>query len=193
VALAPELLAELGEKDSGPPELVAVAALPRDDLSRIPPGPDLLAVAFDRPANPGNIGTLIRAADAFGAHGLVVTGHAADPYDPRSVRASTGSVLAVPVVRAARPETVTGWARDLGAAVVGTDENGTADITDVVLTGPVLLAIGNETTGLSAAWRQQCDIIARIPITGAASSLNAAGAATVVLYEAARQRRAAAS
>src|ERR1700722_16383072 len=65
VALAPELLAELGEKDSGPPELIAVAALPADDLSRIPTGPDLLAVAFDRPANPGNIGTLIRAADAF--------------------------------------------------------------------------------------------------------------------------------
>jgi TrmH family RNA methyltransferase len=189
VAMAPQLLAELGEKDSGSPEIVAVGAIPPDDFSRIPQAPDLLAVAFDRPASPGNIGTLIRSADAFGAHGLIVTGHAADPYDPKSVRASTGSLLAVPVVRAVSAADVTGWARTRGVAVIGTDEKGEADIGDVALTRPTMLVIGNETTGLSAAWRQSCDVIARIPITGAASSLNAAGAAAVVLYEAARQRR----
>ena len=188
VAMAPELLAELGEKD-GVPEMVAVAAIPPDDFSRIPHGQDLLAVAFDRPASPGNIGTLIRSADAFGAHGLIVTGHAADPYDPKSVRASTGSLLTVPVVRAAGHADVTGWARARAATIVGTDEKGEADIADIGLTGPAVIVIGNETTGLSGAWRQACDVIARIPITGAASSLNAAGAATVVLYEAARQRR----
>jgi len=190
VAMAPELLGELGEKDSGAPEMVAVAAIPPDDLSRIPQARDLLTVAFDRPTSPGNIGTLIRAADAFGAHGLIVSGHAADPYDPKSVRASTGSLLAMPVVRAASQADVTGWARDRGATIIGTDEKGEADIADIELTGPAVLVIGNETSGLSAAWRQACDVIARIPITGAASSLNAAGAATVVLYEAARQRRA---
>jgi TrmH family RNA methyltransferase len=188
VAMAPELLGELGEKDGAAPEVVAVAAMPPDDLSRIPDAPDMLVVAFDRPTSPGNIGTLIRSADAFGAHGLIVTGHAADPYDPKSVRASTGSLLALPVVRAASPADVTGWARARGAAVIGTDEKGEADIAGTGLSGPVVLVIGNETTGLSAAWRQSCDVIARIPITGAASSLNAAGAATVVLYEAARQR-----
>jgi TrmH family RNA methyltransferase len=148
----------------------------------------MLAVAFDRPASPGNIGTLIRSADAFGAHGVIVTGHAADPYDPKSVRASTGSLLAVPVVRAASHADVAGWARAQGAAVIGTDEKGESDIAGVDLSGPAVLVIGNEATGLTAAWRQACDVIARIPITGAASSLNAAGAATVVLYEAARQR-----
>jgi 23S rRNA (uridine2479-2'-O)-methyltransferase len=192
VAMAPDLLSELGEKDAGAPEMVAVAAVPPDDLARIPQAPDLLAVAFDRPASPGNIGTLIRSADAFGAHGLIVTGHAADPYDPKSVRASTGSLLALPVVRAASHAEVAGWARTRGAAVIGTDEKGDVDVADAGLTGPTVLVIGNETTGLSAAWRQACDVVARIPITGAASSLNAAGAATVVLYEAARQRRAAA-
>lgn len=189
VAMAPELLTELGEKDSGAPEMVAVAAIPPDDFSRVPASPDMLAVVFDRPASPGNIGTLIRSADAFGAHGLIVTGHAADPYDPKSVRASTGSLLAVPVVRAAGLAEVSGWARARAATIIGTDEKGEADIAGVELTGPTVLVIGNETTGLSAAWRQACDVIARIPITGAASSLNAAGAGTVVLYEAARQRR----
>jgi TrmH family RNA methyltransferase len=189
VAMAPELLRELGEKDDGVPEMVAVAAMPPDDFSRIPPSPNLLAVVFDRPASPGNIGTVIRAADAFGAHGLIVTGHAADPYDPKSVRASTGSLFALPVVRADSHADVISWARTWSAAIVGTDEKGEAGIADTDLTGPTVIVIGNETTGLSAAWREACDVVARIPITGAASSLNAAGAATVVLYEAARQRR----
>jgi 23S rRNA (uridine2479-2'-O)-methyltransferase len=188
VAMAPELLLELGEKDAGPPEMVAVAQIPPDEFSRVPAAEDLLAVAFDRPSSPGNIGTLVRSADAFGAHGVIVTGHAADPYDPKSVRASTGSLFAVPVVRAASHPQVRDWARGQRATVIGTDEKGAADIADVDLTGPVLLVIGNETTGLSTGWRDACDVIARIPITGAASSLNAAGAATVVLYEAARQR-----
>jgi tRNA G18 (ribose-2'-O)-methylase SpoU len=188
VALAPELLGELGEKDDSIPEMVAVAAMPPDDFSRIPQSTELLVVAFDRPTSPGNIGTLVRSADAFGAHGLIVTGHAADPYDPKAVRASTGSLLAVPVVRANSHANVIQWARSSGAVILGTDEKGEEEIADIDLTRPTVIAIGNETTGLSAAWRQSCDVIARIPITGAASSLNAAGAATVILYEATRQR-----
>ena len=146
--------------------------------------------SYGSAASPGNIGTLIRSADAFGAHGLIVTGHAADPYDPKSVRASTGSLFAVPVVRAASHADVIRWARTRPATIIGTDEKGETDIADIDLTGPAVIVFGNEATGLSEAWRQACDVIARIPITGAASSLNAAGAATVVLYEAARQRRA---
>ena len=184
VAMAPGLLRELSDKDEDAPELIAVAELPADDLSRIPAG---LVVVADRLASPGNIGTLVRSADAFGAQGVIVTGHAADPYDPKSVRASTGSLFAVPAVRQPGPEPVLSWA-DAGTLLVGTDEKGDVDIADVDLTGPVLLVIGNETAGLSSGWRAACDVMARIPITGAASSLNAASAATVVLYEAARQR-----
>jgi TrmH family RNA methyltransferase len=73
--------------------------------------------------------------------------------------------------------------------IVATDEHGSVDVADAPLTGPMLLLIGNETVGLSAAWREACDLTVRIPMTGTASSLNAASAATVVLYEAARQRR----
>jgi TrmH family RNA methyltransferase len=194
VALAPELLHELGGKDDDNPELLAVVGLPDDDLARIPAGSDMLTVLFDRPASPGNIGTLIRSADAFGASGVVITGHAADPYDPRAVRASTGSLFAVPVVRVASHREVADWAaalraRQVAVEILGTDENGEQDITGHDLTGPKIIAIGNETRGLSAALRQSCDRILRIPIGGAASSLNAAAAGTVVLYEAARQRK----
>ncbi|WP_165987754.1 RNA methyltransferase [Streptomyces sp. YIM 98790] len=193
VAMSGELLAELGDKSEGPPELLAVAAMPPDDLGRIPVRQDFLGVVFDRPTSPGNIGSLIRSADAFGAHGVIVTGHAADVYDPRSVRASTGSLFALPAVRVPSHREVLGWAQarradGLPLLVVGTDEHGEQDLFDFRLTGPVLLVIGNETTGLSRAWREACDHMVRIPIGGSASSLNAASAATTVLYEATRQR-----
>jgi tRNA G18 (ribose-2'-O)-methylase SpoU len=195
VDVAPALLAELGDKEDDAPELIAVADLPADDLDRMLPVKDALLVAFDRPGNPGNVGTLIRSADAFGARGVIVTGHAADPYDPRAVRASTGSLFGVPVVRAPSHREVLAWLEKLRShgtttRVVGTDEAGSVDIDAYDFTGPTLLVVGNETRGMSAAWRDACDTIVRIPIGGAASSLNAAVAASVTLYEAARQRRA---
>ena len=131
VVMAPELVAELGEKDE-PSELLAIVGMPADDLSRL--DPTGLTVVFDRPTQPGNIGTLARSADAFGATGLVVTGHAADPYDPRAVRASTGSLFALTVVRAPSHREVLDWARPEGVRVVGTDETGTTDLRAADLT-----------------------------------------------------------
>jgi tRNA G18 (ribose-2'-O)-methylase SpoU len=185
VAMAPELLAELADKDA---ELVAIVGQPPDELDRIPVPPDFLGVVFDRPTSPGNVGTVIRSADAFGAAGVIIVGHGADPYDPKAVRASTGSLFAVPVVRVPSPGTVLDWLAE-SVAVIGTDETGLLDLADHDFTGPTLLVVGNETSGMSAAWRDACAVVVRIPIGGAASSLNAATAASVVLYEAARQRR----
>jgi TrmH family RNA methyltransferase len=192
--VAAELMRELGGKDEDAPELLAVVAMPPDDLSRITPGANPLVVVFDRPTTPGNVGTLVRSADAFGAAGVIVTGHAADPYDPKAVRASTGSLFALPVVRVPSHREVLDWVGDLraggvAAQVVGTDERGPVEIAEHDLTGPTVLVVGNETHGLSAGWRESCDRVVRIPITGAASSLNAASAASIALYEAARQRR----
>ncbi|MYS44797.1 rRNA methyltransferase [Streptomyces sp. SID5998] len=193
VAMAPRLLAELSEKADGAAEVLAVVAMEPDDLSRIAVHDGFLGLLFDRPTQPGNIGSIVRSADAFGADGLIVTGHAADPYDPKSVRASTGSFFAVPVVRSPSHHEVVEWlakerAQGRPVAVVGTDEDGEADVSEFDLTQPVLLLIGNETAGLSAAWRDLCDHVVSIPMTGSASSLNASNAASVVLYEARRQR-----
>ncbi|WP_256842838.1 TrmH family RNA methyltransferase [Ornithinimicrobium cryptoxanthini] len=212
--LADVLMAELGQKDDSVPELVAVLALPPDDLDRLLRSPGLrdpsqpalpapLITVFDRPASPGNIGTLVRSVDAFGGTGVVVTGHAADPYDPRCVRASTGSMLTVPVVRVPSHAEVLTWVQQqqeagvaiAGAAeaparwvVLGLDEGGRAALRRTDLTGPTVLVVGNETRGLTRAWRDACDEVVSIPMVGAASSLNAAVAGSVVLHEALAQR-----
>jgi tRNA G18 (ribose-2'-O)-methylase SpoU len=195
-AVSRELMHELGGKADSVPELLAVVGLPEDDLSRIPAGPAMLTAVFDRPTSPGNIGTLVRSADAFGASGVIITGHAADVYDPKAVRASTGSLFALPVVRVPAHQAVLSWVADvradgIGMSIVGTDEHGTLDAAEYDFTQPTLTLICNETTGLSSGWRKACDQLVRIPMLGSASSLNAATAAAVVLYESARQRAAA--
>src|SRR3954447_24213125 len=161
VAMAPGLLAELGEKGEGPPELIAVVEMPDDDLHRIAAGPRFLGVVLDRPASPGNVGSIIRSADAFGASGVIVTGHAADVYDPRAVRASTGSLFGVPTVRVPSQREVADWIDGTDVTVVGTDEYGDTDIEDYDFSAPTLIVVGNETVGMSSGWREACDRVLR--------------------------------
>jgi 23S rRNA (uridine2479-2'-O)-methyltransferase len=188
VVLSPDLHARLSGKDGA--ELVAVVEMPDDGVARLadssrPHGP---VVVFDRPTSPGNIGTLARSADAFGASALVVTGHAADPYDPQSVRASTGSLFALTVLRVPGHGPVVEHAHAHGYRIVGTDEEG-SPLGEVDLSGRLVVVVGNETHGISSGWRAACDDIVSISMTGTASSLNAAVAGSIVLHEALRQRR----
>ncbi|WP_327119498.1 rRNA methyltransferase [Nocardia sp. NBC_01730] len=198
VGLVPELMAELGEKSSGIPELVAVAVSRQAELATFEPGEPgedaPVVVVFDRPNSPGNLGTLIRSADAFGASGVIVTGHGADQYDPQTVRASTGSLFAVPVIRAAGPAQVLEFRdrqvlRGIPTRIVGTDEKGPRAAYDHDFTEATILVVGNEASGMSAAWQQTCDDMVHIPMGGTASSLGAPSAAAVALYEISRQRR----
>jgi TrmH family RNA methyltransferase len=191
--MSPALLAELSGKDD-PSELLAVMHMPEDDIGRVPVRPDLLVAVIDRPSNPGNLGTLIRSCDAFGVHGLIVTGHAVDLYDPATITASRGSLFAVPVVRTESHADVAAWVgrarATLGACrIVGADEKAGDALFDHDFRAPTVAIFGNETHGLSRAYRQMCDATVRIPIQGTASSLNVSVAASVVFYEIGRQRR----
>lgn len=186
------LMEQLSQKDE-PSELLAVVAMPDDRLDRIPVRASPLVVVFDRPASPGNLGTLIRSCDAFGADGLIITGHACDLYDPETIRASTGSLFALPAVRLPSHAELLPWLGQLrsarpGLQVVATDEYGESEAAAHDFTRPTVLLLGNETWGLSAAYRQLADATVRIPIGGEASSLNVAVAGSILLYEARRQR-----
>lgn len=175
-------------------ELLAVVAMPPDDLARIPMRPNLLVVVFDRPASPGNLGALIRSCDALRVDGLIITGHAVDLYDPETIRATTGSFFAVPAVRLASHQQLVPWFEQvrntLGALqIVGTSAQAQISIAECDFTPPTVLVIGNETHGLGEAYRALCDRMATIPMDGSATSLNVACAASIMLYEIDRQRR----
>ena len=191
--LTHDLLAALSGK-AEPSELLAVVRMANDDMGRIRVGRDLLAVVIDAPANPGNLGTLVRSCDALGAHGVIVTGHAADVYDPATITASRGSLFAVPVIRLDSPAAVERWVTDVRQAigqcvVVGADENGEVDLGAHDFTRPTVVLLGNEARGLGHAYQSMCEVFVRIPMSGSASSLNVSVAASIILYEAGRQRR----
>lgn len=187
------LHAKLSNK-SEPSELIALVTMPDDDLRRIPVGDDMLIVVFDRPASPGNLGTIIRSCDAFGADGLIITGHSVDLYDPETISASTGSLFAVPTVRLPSHKELLPWFEEVRQRIgpfhiVGSDEKGERLPEQHDFTRPTILVVGNETWGMSAAYRELCDTVVNIPIQGSASSLNVANATSILLYEAKRQRR----
>lgn len=198
-ALAPELLAELsGKEDTS--ELVAVVKMRKDDLSRLtnPLSPESspLFVLFDRASNRGNLGTILRSCDALGVDGLILTGHAVDLYDPEVVGASMGSFFHVPAVRVAENQSVFGFIQEMkekypGFLTVGTTAHKQHPLYGQDLSGPLLLMVGNETEGLCYAFKEGCDVLCTIPMaeTSSASSFNVACAATVLLYEAVRQRK----
>jgi TrmH family RNA methyltransferase len=193
--MSPRLLQKLSDKED-PSELLALMAVPDDELTRIVPKAPMLLTVFDRPGSPGNLGTVIRSCDALRADGLVVTGHGADVYDPATIRASTGSLFALPVVRLASHRTLAEWFPALAKTagpfqVVGTAADGDTPVDALDLTAPTVLVFGNETLGLSAGYRDLCERTVRIPTAGSAQSLNVACAASIVLYEIDRQRRAA--
>jgi len=192
--LAPALMQELsGKEDTS--ELLAIAKMRPDDFSQLQAPANPLWVLFDRPSNRGNLGTILRSCDALGASGLILTGHGVDLYDPEVVGASMGSFFRVPAVRAADNRSVLGFIAQMrtrypGLRTVGTTAHKQSPLYGEDFTAPLLLMIGNETDGLCYAFKNACDSLCTIPMAEgcAASSFNVACAATVLLYEAVRQR-----
>ena len=185
--IAPELFEAISEKEELP-ELIAVVAMRPDAVDRLPIRSGMVVVVVDRPASPGNLGTLIRSCDAFGASGVIVTGHGVDVYDPLTIRASVGSFFAIPCVALASHREVADWVSEVrrtfpGLRLVGTSARASDAIRDFPWSHEVVLVVGNETSGLSHAYREMCDALVKVPMRGTATSLNAAVATSIVLYE----------
>lgn len=180
------LMAQLSQREESS-ELMLMGRIQAHRLADLPPDKSLYLL-LDRPMNPGNLGTIIRTADAFNAGGLIISGHAADIYDPQTLRASIGTLLTLPIARIQGPgELQTLREKIPGLRLVGTSAKGPRSIMQEQLKGPVLLMMGNETDGLSRAYKDMSDALVTIPIHGAASSLNLAAATAICLYEAMRQ------
>jgi TrmH family RNA methyltransferase len=162
--------------------------IPERRLKEIPVGSEALVAVLVEPRDPGNLGSIVRTADCAGASGVVVVGTPADLYDPKCVRASMGSLFAMPVVSVPDLETCLAWARAQGLRCVATSARAERSCFAFDLTGPLALILGPERGGLSEEAVGRCDAGVRIPMRGRASSLNLAAAAGVLMYEAVRQR-----
>ncbi|MCB1383413.1 MAG: RNA methyltransferase [Notoacmeibacter sp.] len=152
-------------------------------LKDIRPSGDDVWIALDRVRDPGNLGTILRTADAVGAKGVILIGETTDPFSLETVRATMGSVYAVPVARTTEKEFLA-WRKGWPGLVAGTHLKGSVDYRTVDFAGkPVLLLMGNEQQGLPESLAESCDRIVRIPQAGRADSLNLAVATAVMLYE----------
>lgn len=172
--------------DSRTPQgVVAVARIERGSLDEVV-GRGVLVVC-DRVADPGNVGAIIRVADAAGAAGVVVTTGSVDPWNPKAVRATTGSITHLPIVTDVSLEDVLAACRAAAQEVVALDAGGDDDVFSLERrTAPVALVFGNEAHGLDAATLGAVDRTVAIPRLGRAESLNLATAVAVTVYAAAR-------
>lgn len=177
-----KVLAAISRKDN--PQMVAgVFEQHYTRLADIGAQADDVWIALDRIRDPGNLGTILRTADAVGAKGVILVGETTDPFSQETVRATMGSIFAVPVVRASR-EQFLAWRAGWPGMVAGTHLKGSVDYRTVDFSGrPVLLVMGNESQGLPEDIAQDCDMLVRIPQAGRADSLNLAVATGVMLYE----------
>jgi RNA methyltransferase, TrmH family len=167
---------------------LAVVPAVATDLAGLRLGPDPLVLVCEAVEKPGNLGAILRTADAAGVAAVLAADPVTDWGNPNLVRASKGTVFAVPVAGAGGPA-VLGWLRELGIAVVAATPHTDLAYTDVDLTGPTAIAVGTEKEGLSAEWLRAAQHRVMIPMAGRANSLNVATSAAIITYEAVRQRR----
>ena len=155
-----------------------------DDITLSPSPFLVIAEAIEKP---GNLGTILRSADAAGADAVIVCDRCTDINNPNVVRASIGTIFCRPVVEATSEETIA-WLRQNGIRSLAATPHAKASYTAIDCTGPIAIVVGTEQYGLSPAWMQQADLQVRIPMHGQADSLNVATATTILLFEVCRQR-----
>ncbi len=164
----------------GPQGLGAVVHQRCDELTNLSVDGDDLWVALDAVADPGNLGAVLRTADAVAARGVILLGNTADPYDPEALRANMGAIFNLSLARASWEEFLT-WRN--GSMLVGATGSVTTSYRDVQYRRPLVMLMGSERHGLSAEQQAACDELTRIPMAGRADSLNLAVATGVMLYE----------
>lgn len=175
------ILSAMTRKDN-PQMVVGVYEQRTQSLASIRPEDATTWVALDRVRDPGNLGTIIRTADAVGASGVILVGDCTDPFAVETVRATMGSLFHVPLVKTSR-EAFLDFAAKWPGPVVGTHLEGSVDYRKAEYGEPVLLLMGNEQQGLDAPMTSACNTLIRIPQVGQADSLNLAVATGITLYE----------
>jgi len=173
----------------GPDGWLAVFPWRRRGLADLTLSARPLLLVAEAVEKPGNLGAMLRTADAAGVDALISCDPNTDLGNPNVVRSSKGALFSVPVAEAGSDETIA-WLRQRGIAIVAAAPGADQDFDQIDLSGPIAIAVGAEKPGLSRRWLAQADMQARIPMVGRVNSLNVATSAALLVYEALRQRRA---
>ena len=175
-----DVLEKISRRDN-PQTVVAVFEQKFTALDALDPGAANCFVALEQIRDPGNLGTIVRTGDAAGCGGIILIGDTVDPFSVEAVRATMGSIFAVPICRATR-EAFLQWRERWPGSVVGTLLSATAGYRDAAYRSPVLLVMGTEQSGLSNEVAGACDLNVKIPMRGRADSLNLAVATAIMIY-----------
>ena len=182
IEVTQEILAKVSRRDN-PQAVVGVFEQVFAPLADLEPDAAACWVALHRVRDPGNLGTIVRTADAAGCGAVILVGECCDAYSVEAVRATMGSIFAVPLVKASEAE-FAAWRGNWPGSVVGTLLSAEADHRQAAYARPTLILMGNEQQGLPADMAALCDVNVKIPMRGRADSLNLAVAAGIMIYAA---------
>ena len=177
-----DILAKVSRRDN-PQAVVGVFEQVFTPLNQLRPADATCWVALHRVRDPGNLGTIIRTADAAGCGGVILVGECCDPFSVEAVRATMGSIFAVPIARASEAE-FAAWRKTWPGSVVGTLLTATVTHSAATYAKPTLILMGNEQQGLTPELAALCDVNVKIPMRGRADSLNLSVATGVMIYAA---------
>ena len=188
LTIIPEWLFHRIAQTETPRGIAAFVELPGREIDEALGRPEALALVACGLQDPGNLGTMIRSAQALGASALLTLRNTVNPFNVKAVRSSAGAIFRLPIFTDLDPVSVLERLRKLGLKIVAADRHGAVPLQQIDLRGAFALLIGQEAAGLDDDLRRQADERAAIPIRRDMDSLNAAAAASIFLYEAARQR-----
>jgi RNA methyltransferase, TrmH family len=182
IEVSRDILAKISRRDN-PQTVLAVFDQTFAPLDAIEPSSATCWVALEAVRDPGNLGTIVRTADAAGCGGVILVGDCCDPYSVEAVRATMGSIFALKIAKATMTEFVA-WRQVWPGSVVGTLLTATTDFRAAAYAPPSLILMGNEQAGLTPELAALCDVTVKIPMRGRADSLNLAVATAVMIYAA---------
>lgn len=171
-----------------PDGLLAVAVQMHTSLQDVILPQDPFLIIAEAIEKPGNLGTILRSADAAGVDAVIVCDRCTDIYNPNVVRASVGTLFTIPVIEATSKEILL-WLQERSIQIIAATPSAQEEFTDTDMRGGIAIAVGTEQLGLSPFWMEAADRKVKIPMHGVADSLNVATATTLLLYEVIRQRK----
>lgn len=181
IEVSSEIYQKIAHKE-GPQGIGAIIKQDWQTINHIIIDPGDLWVALDAVSDPGNLGTIMRTAEAVGCRGIILLGHSTDPYDPTAVKASMGAIFSLELVQSDW-DSLNHWKKNNQLKMVGTSDSAETDYQEVVYRRPLILLMGSERHGLPENMQSACDHMVFIPMEGRTDSLNLAVATGIMLYE----------